>query len=322
MIPVSVIIPTYNYADYITEAIESVLQQDYPKDKIEIIIVDDGSTDNTKDILQKWIQSTIKYFYQSNEGKASATYKAIQMATGKYIFNLDADDYFLPGKIKKTVEIFESDESLVHVASPAKFFDQKDKLLKDTELIPYSILSKKLNGIYLLNYLYRNNIFYGSGSTFSARASLLKRVNIPAGADMYIDEFLLLAILPFGKSFFMKEPLSVWRSHAGNYSVKTINAEQQKLKAQRLLTSSAAVLSYLEENNYDKKLVKIYRLKNVNRLIAYKESVKTKTVKDIAHYAKEVFFAIKPGWRLIKKYQVLNRLIPLSLYLFLKKLSE
>ena len=49
---ISVIIPTYNYANYITEAINSVLQQDYPKDKMEIIVVDDGSTDNTKEVLK------------------------------------------------------------------------------------------------------------------------------------------------------------------------------------------------------------------------------------------------------------------------------
>src|SRR5437764_1056295 len=100
---ISVIIPTYNYARYIGEAIYSVLQQDYPKDKKEIIVFDDGSTDNTKDILNEFIENkTIRYFYQDNNGKASATYKAIQKASGKYIFNLDADDYFLPGKIKST----------------------------------------------------------------------------------------------------------------------------------------------------------------------------------------------------------------------------
>ena len=104
---ISVIIPTYNYAAYIQEAINSITEQDYPKDKIEIIVVDDGSTDNTKEVLQYLIQNnTINYYYQQNKGKASATFKAIQLSSGKYIFNLDADDYFLPGKLQKAVTIF------------------------------------------------------------------------------------------------------------------------------------------------------------------------------------------------------------------------
>ena len=60
---VSIIIPTYNYAQYIKDAINSVLLQDYSKDKIEILVVDDGSTDNTKEVLQYLIETKkIKYF--------------------------------------------------------------------------------------------------------------------------------------------------------------------------------------------------------------------------------------------------------------------
>jgi glycosyltransferase involved in cell wall biosynthesis len=322
-IPVSVIIPTYNYAHYISEAIESILKQDYAGEKIEIIVVDDGSTDNTKEVLSAYIQNNqIQYYYQPNKGKANATYNAIQKCTGKYIFNLDADDYFLPNKIITTVTIFEVDDDIVHVASPAKFFDDQNKILKDAESIPAELLNKKMNGSTVLNFFYRNNIFYGSGSTLAARTSVLKKINIPTEVDMYIDEFLVLAILPVGKSFFVKEPLSVWRMHVTNYSGELNDATQQKIKNQRLLTSSAAVLKCLEENNYDKALLKIYRLKNSNRFIAYKEASKTKTLKDIWQYAKEIFFDIKPGWHLIKKYQVLNRFLPLSFYLFLKKLSK
>lgn len=319
---VSVIIPTYNYAKYISNAINSVLEQDYPLDKIEIIVMDDGSTDGTKDVLSHYNNNkAIQYYYQPNQGKASATYKAIQNSNGKYIFNLDADDYFLPGKIRQTVEVFETDESLVHVATPAQIFDQNNGLIKGAEVLPQRMLEVKMNGSKLLYYFYQNNILYGGGSTFAARASILKQINIPIAVDMYIDEFLMLAILPFGKSFFLKEALSVWRVHKNNYSVGITDYAEKIHKAQRLLKASMAVLNYLKENDFSKKLVNIYRLKNLNREIAFKESAKTKKLTDIYNYAKEVFFKIKPGWKLIKNYQVINRLLPLSIYTFLKKSS-
>ena len=319
---VSVIIPTYNYANYIIEAINSVLQQDYPKNKIEIIIIDDGSTDNTKQILKDLIHhKIIQYHYQENRGKASATCKAIQRTTGKYIFNLDADDFFLPQKIKQSVEAFETDENIVHVATPAKIFDEKINTIIGNETLPKDILGVSINGQSLLNFFYNNNIFYGSGSTYAARAGVLKQINIPEATDMYIDEFLVLAVLPFGKSFFIPEPLSVWRVHSSNYSGIIKNEAQQKIKSQRLLNASSAILLYLQEHKYNEKLIKIYKLKNSNRLMAYKEFERSKNLTDIINYAKEVFIDIKPGWKLIKKYQVLNRLLPMSLFFLLKKIS-
>lgn len=98
---VSVIIPTYNRSRYICEAIDSVLAQTY-KD-FEIIIVDDGSTDNTKGILSKY-NSKIRYFYKTNGGVASARNFGINKATGEYIAFIDSDDLWLETKLKKQVD--------------------------------------------------------------------------------------------------------------------------------------------------------------------------------------------------------------------------
>lgn len=88
---ISVVIPTYNSAQYIIEAIESVLNQTY-KD-YEIIVVDDGSTDNTKDILRSYIEKKkIHYFYQENSGVSSARNTGSRMAKGDFIAFLDSDD--------------------------------------------------------------------------------------------------------------------------------------------------------------------------------------------------------------------------------------
>lgn len=101
---VSVIIPTYNCAKYLPQAIESVLNQTY-KD-YEIIIVDDGSTDNTKEIISVY-QSKIKYIYQDNAGVSKARNTGIQNSTGMYIAFLDADDRWLPFKLELQIKCFE-----------------------------------------------------------------------------------------------------------------------------------------------------------------------------------------------------------------------
>jgi len=316
---VSVIIPTYNYNNYITEAIDSILNQNYPKEKIEIIVVDDGSTDDTFLVLKKFIdKNTIRYYFQENKGKANATFNAIQKCNGKYVFNLDADDYFLQDKISEYVKIFEKDSSIVHVGTAAKVLYQQSQVFV-TEKLPKDILGRPLNGNWLLQRFYTSNMFFGGGTTYAARTSALKTIKIPDAVDMYIDEFLLLAILPLGKSFFIENPLSVWRMHKDNFSVYAEVKENQIKKDKRLLQSSSAILNYLVENNFDKNLIKIYSLQDATRQIAFKESVNNKKISDIYEYAVKVFFKIKPGLKLINKYNVINRLIPSYLFRLVKK---
>ncbi len=93
---VSVIIPTYNSAVYICEAIESIFNQDYKN--IEIIVIDDGSIDDTKEVLKKY-QGRIKYFYQKNRGVSAARNYGISISTGEYICFLDSDDHYERTKI-------------------------------------------------------------------------------------------------------------------------------------------------------------------------------------------------------------------------------
>lgn len=94
---VSVIIPTHNRADYLTEAIESVLNQTY-KD-VEIIIVDDGSTDDTQERLKRY-GDKIRYEYMENGGPARARNEGMRLAKGRYIAFLDSDDLYYPYKLE------------------------------------------------------------------------------------------------------------------------------------------------------------------------------------------------------------------------------
>ncbi len=100
---VSVIIPTYNRGWTIKEAIDSVLEQDFSD--YELIVVDDGSTDNTADILQSY-GNTIIVIHQSNKGVSAARNRGIGASAGRLIAFLDSDDIWLPQKLSRQVEFF------------------------------------------------------------------------------------------------------------------------------------------------------------------------------------------------------------------------
>jgi glycosyltransferase involved in cell wall biosynthesis len=104
---VSVIIPTYNRAHSIGEAIKSVLEQDIENCRIEIIVIDDGSTDCTRDIVTE-LGPNIRYIYQENGGAGAARNRGIKEATGDWIAFLDSDDRWLPYKLSLQFKILEA----------------------------------------------------------------------------------------------------------------------------------------------------------------------------------------------------------------------
>ncbi|MDP8935957.1 MAG: glycosyltransferase family 2 protein [Cyanobacteriota bacterium] len=106
---VSVIIPVYNGDRYIVQAVESALSQTFTD--LEIIVVDDGSSDRTQQVLQPYLDR-IRYIYQENQGVGVARNRACELAHGKFLAFLDADDYFLPSKLEKQVACFDADPTL------------------------------------------------------------------------------------------------------------------------------------------------------------------------------------------------------------------
>jgi len=102
---ISIIVPAYNSADYIGQAIESILNQNYKN--FELLIIDDGSTDNTKEIVRHYNDSRIKYLYKENGGLSSARNFAVVRSRGQYIMPLDADDMMAPNFITLHLQEFD-----------------------------------------------------------------------------------------------------------------------------------------------------------------------------------------------------------------------
>jgi len=112
---VSVIIPAYNQANFIDKAINSVLKQTYQD--FEIIVVDDGCTDDTEDVIRGFPDKRVKYIkkYKKNKGISVARNIGIKVARGKYIAFLDSDDEFLPERLGKQVQLLQNKSSEVGV---------------------------------------------------------------------------------------------------------------------------------------------------------------------------------------------------------------
>ena len=104
---VSIIIPVYNVEKYLEECLDSILKQTYKN--IEVICVNDGSTDNSLNILEKYAVKDNRFIVlnQSNHGLSYSRNKGLKQARGKYIYYLDSDDYILPNTIKTLAENIE-----------------------------------------------------------------------------------------------------------------------------------------------------------------------------------------------------------------------
>ncbi|MCX8044072.1 MAG: glycosyltransferase [Desulfobacterota bacterium] len=124
---VSVLIPTYNRAHLINKAIDSVLAQTYQD--IEIVVIDDGSTDNTKEVIGKYGRDII-YVYQENRGIAGARNTGFLHCSGKYIAFLDSDDYWLPQKLERQIALFEQHPEYGMVACQCASIDAQGHFRK------------------------------------------------------------------------------------------------------------------------------------------------------------------------------------------------
>ena len=117
---VSVIVPVYNVEDYLSECVDSLLNQDVPSELYEIILYDDGSTDGSLRIAQKYGAgyANIRVFTHPNSGAAETRNEAIEKAVGKYIWFVDSDDFIAPGLLSRLYEKTREghlDLSLIHI---------------------------------------------------------------------------------------------------------------------------------------------------------------------------------------------------------------
>ena len=222
---ISVIIPTYNYGNFIIQAIDSVLRQDYLADKIEIIVVDACSTDNTREIIKRYGERVI-YVFENIPGIAAARNKGIALARGEIITFLDADDIWTPDRIRKVADIFTRQPDIGIVCHNFHVIDTNGGILyKDF----YGTFrhEKHLAGFFLSDII-QGKVFCG-GSSFSFKAGLMKEIPpIPGDIKRGVDFYLTAVASCSARAVYTPEILGDYRLHQRNTTL-CINADPVKL---------------------------------------------------------------------------------------------
>lgn len=122
---ISIIVPIYNAEKYLNKCIDSIINQS--KKELEIILINDGSTDNSENIIKKYADKRIKYFKNKNQGIGKTRNFGIEKATGKYIMFLDSDDFLELNACEKMFEKVEKDKLDIVICDYYRYFDNGNK---------------------------------------------------------------------------------------------------------------------------------------------------------------------------------------------------
>lgn len=202
---VSIITPTYNRAGYLPETIDSVLGQDYPN--IEYIVLDDGSTDNTPDILAQY-EERIQWHRHPNMGEARTVNRGWEMATGEYIVTVNSDDPLLPGFVRTSVEFMEAHpEVLVGYPGWLKI-DEHSRPIAEVKMYEYSYI----------NMLRWHYCFPGPGAILRRKVFELEKQKRNPAYRYRSDYDYWLRVGLHGPFAYIPHVLATWRTHSGSAS--------------------------------------------------------------------------------------------------------
>jgi len=264
---ISVVVTTYNYGRFIEEAIESVLAQDFPLEHVEIIVVDDGSTDDTGERVKKY-GSRIRYFYQANGGQAAALNAGFANARGEIVALLDADDWFVPGKLARVVEAFEGDASVGMVYH--RFEERHDR----TGLRQEWYFEAVSGDLHREPEKFKTYVTPPTSAVAFRRSALHGLVPIPEEIRMLADCYIA-ALVPFvAPVVAIPEVLAIYRIHGENsYYASDGQAliEMRKSRVRMWQIVIAAMNNWLADHGYTRKMDPVRSLQDHWKIILERE---------------------------------------------------
>jgi len=201
---VSIVIPTYNYARYLSRAIKSCLGQSYKN--LEIIVVDDGSTDNTREILRD-MDNKVLYTYQENKGVSAARNAGLELSTGTFITFLDADDYLTEDSIESRLGILMDKSDIQFVISETYSKNISDDTLSYRPASKKDFITDRLHEALLLR-----RIQFATCAVFM-RSQLAKRFRFPLNISNGEDIAYFTKNFFKTKGYFLSKPTAVTCSH-------------------------------------------------------------------------------------------------------------
>jgi glycosyltransferase involved in cell wall biosynthesis len=284
---VSIIITAFNQDKFISEAIESVLNQTYSN--LECIIIDDGSIDMTKSICEKFAQqdNRVKYFVQENKGVSLARNKGFELSSGIFIQFLDGDDFLLPDKLQIQVDYMNNHEDVgVSYTNHYHYWNNN----KQFASYDFEILSEKP----LDQFLYKHD----EGVSLPIHAALIRKDIWNIGESPFPSDFpyryedwvfWIQICLKNIKFHFLNERLVAYRMHDDNFVKDHLSVALNAINA--TLYISNVISSDSKQSFTEKKITHI--LLKYEKMIALNEAKSSSIKIKIAQLLKNLIYLIK-----------------------------
>jgi glycosyltransferase involved in cell wall biosynthesis len=209
---ITVLVDTYNHERFIEEAIASALEQDFPRADMEILVVDDGSTDRTPEIVQKFAPR-VRLIRKKNGGQASAFNAGIPEAQGEIVAFLDGDDWWAQNKLSRVAEAMSADPALGIVGHGIVIVHRDGREQLETLHEGLRFQANTVEGARLFRL--RGSLLGTSRMTI--RADLLRRIGpVPEALAVEADEYLFTLASVLGPAEILQDALTFYRLHGAN----------------------------------------------------------------------------------------------------------
>lgn len=256
---ISVIIPAYKHAAYIGRALQSVYDQTWPD--IELILLDDCSTDNTLECAHNWLEQNranerfsriVIEKNPRNLGAHATINRGLSMSRGRWLTILNSDDWYAPTRFSK---LFEAASNASWVFSRVAIVDENDQIIRNNSLVTQCrVLPERIRSSFSIGHLFlAGNIAISTGNIFFTR-ELYEKVGEFSPLKLAHDWDYMLRCLAYGEPVFVNEDLYFYRMHSNNSFRKLI--QENYLEPQIILRR---YFSIIQQVNYTNPLFPLYQ---------------------------------------------------------------
>jgi hypothetical protein len=222
---VSAIVRTHQYGRYLADAIDSVLAQDFPQSSLEVLVVDDGSTDETPDVVARYGDRVRYLRHEHTLGVVATTNRGIAEARGELLAFLDADDRWEPGKLRRQTELLQAHPATGLVHSDLRVVDEDDRVVEPSFWRSIGVTPREGRvGAELRRYC------FVSQGAMMVRASLRDVFHpVPEGVE-FEDWWIALRVADVAEVRHIDEPLYRYRRHGANRNLGVAPAQRTALQ--------------------------------------------------------------------------------------------